>query len=51
MIKKKLKLKSAKPFNFAGIIAPFKDENNQKIFAAVLMLLYLSFFSGKQMIV
>ena len=38
MIKKKSKLKSAKSFNFAGITAPFKDENNQKIFAAVLIL-------------
>ena len=43
MIKKKLKLKSAKRFNFARIIAPFKDEKNQKIFASVLILtsLYL----------
>ena len=43
MIKNKLKLKTAKSFKFKGIIAPFKDENNQKIFAAVLILtsLYL----------
>ena len=43
MTKKKLKLKPAKSFKFKGIIAPFKDENNQKIFAAVLILtsLYL----------
>ena len=43
MIKKKLKLKSAKRFNFTGLIAPFKDKKNQKIFAAVLILtsLYL----------
>ncbi|CAI8310271.1 MAG: DNA translocase SpoIIIE [Cryomorphaceae bacterium] len=43
MIKKNLKLKSTKRFNFAGLIAPFKDEKNQKIFAAVLILtsLYL----------
>ena len=38
MTKKKLKLKPAKSFKFKGIIAPFKDENNQKIFAAVLIL-------------
>ena len=41
MAKKKLKLKSAKSFNFDGITAPFKDENNQKIFAAVLILISL----------
>ena len=43
MIKKKLKLKSANSFKIKGMIAPFKDENNQKIFAAVLILtsLYL----------
>ena len=41
MAKKKLKLKSARPFNFDGIKAPFKDENNQKIFAAVLILISL----------
>jgi DNA segregation ATPase FtsK/SpoIIIE, S-DNA-T family len=41
MTKKKLKLKSAKPFNFEAITAPFKDENNQKIFAAVLILISL----------
>ena len=41
MIIKKLKLKSAKSFNFDGITAPFKDENNQKIFAAVLILISL----------
>ena len=43
MTKKKLKLKPAKSFKFNAIIAPFKDQNNQKIFAAVLILtsLYL----------
>jgi len=41
MAKKKLKLKSAKSFNFDGIVTPFKDENNQKIFAAVLILISL----------
>ena len=41
MAKKKLKLKSAKSFNFDGITAPFKDENNQKIFAAILILISL----------
>ena len=43
MTKKKLKLKPAKSFKFKAIIAPFKDQNNQKIFAAVLILtsLYL----------
>ena len=41
MTKKKLKLKSAKSFNFDGITAPFKDENNQKIFAAILILISL----------
>ena len=43
MTKKKLKLKPTKSFKFNAIIAPFKDENNQKIFAAVLILtsLYL----------
>ncbi len=41
MAKKKLKLKSAKSFNFDGIKAPFKDENNQKIIAAVLILISL----------
>ena len=41
MIKKKLKLKPAKSFNFKGVTAPFKDENNQKIFAAILILISL----------
>lgn len=41
MAKKKLKLKSAKSFNFDGIVTPFKDENNQKIFVAVLILISL----------
>ena len=41
MAKKKLKLTSAKSFNFDGIVTPFKDENNQKIFAAVLILISL----------
>ena len=43
MTKKNLKLKPAKSFKFNAIIAPFKDQNNQKIFAAVLILtsLYL----------
>ena len=43
MTKKKLKLKPAKSFKFKAIIAPFKDQNNQKIFAAILILtsLYL----------
>lgn len=43
MTKKKLKLKPATSFKFKGITAPFKDENNQKIFASVLILtsLYL----------
>jgi S-DNA-T family DNA segregation ATPase FtsK/SpoIIIE len=43
MTKKKLKLKPAKSFKFNAIIAPFKDQNNQKIFAAILILtsLYL----------
>ncbi|MBT3621805.1 MAG: hypothetical protein HN535_03535 [Flavobacteriales bacterium] len=49
MAKKKLKLTSAKSFNFDGIVTPFKDENNQKIFAAVLILislyLIIAFFS------
>ena len=44
MAKKKLKLKSAKSFNFDGIVTPFKDENNQKIFAAVLILISLYLF-------
>ena len=38
MIKNKLKLKPAKSLNFAVILAPFKDEKNQKIIAAVLIL-------------
>jgi len=38
MIKKKLKLKPNKSFNFERIIAPFKEGKNQKIFAAVLIL-------------
>ena len=43
MTKKNLKLKPAKSFKFNAIIAPFKDQNNQKIFSAVLILtsLYL----------
>jgi len=44
MIKKKLKLKPAKSFNFEGVIAPFKDKNNHKIFAAVLILISLYLF-------
>ena len=38
MINKKLKLKPSKPSIIKGLIAPFKDENNKKIFAAVLIL-------------
>ena len=41
MIKKKLKLKPARSFNFSTIKAPFQDANNQKIFAAVLILISL----------
>ena len=41
MIKKKLKLKPARSFNFSKIKAPFQDANNQKIFAAVLILISL----------
>ena len=38
MIKKKLQLKARKPSIIKGLIAPFKDDNNKKIFSAVLIL-------------
>ena len=41
MTKKKLKLKPARSFNFSAIKAPFQDANNQKIFAALLILISL----------
>ncbi|MFT4902634.1 MAG: S-DNA-T family DNA segregation ATPase FtsK/SpoIIIE [Thalassomonas sp.] len=41
MTKKKLKLKPARSFNFSAIKAPFQDTNNQKIFAALLILISL----------
>ena len=51
MTKKKLKVKPARSFNFSAIKAPFQDTNNQKICAAVLILIsvylliaFVSFF-------
>jgi len=41
MTKQKLKLKARRPFNFEAIKAPFKNANNQKIFAAILILISL----------
>ncbi len=44
MAKKKLKLKKSKSFKFDSITAPFKDANNQKIFAAGLILIAIYLF-------
>ena len=41
MTKKKLKVKPARSFNFSAVKAPFQDANNQKIFAALLILISL----------
>ena len=41
MTKQKLKLKPRRSFNFEAIKAPFKNANNQKIFAAILILISL----------
>jgi len=41
MTKQKLKLKKRRSFNFEAIKAPFKNANNQKIFAAILILISL----------
>ena len=41
MAKQKLKIKKPSPISFSKLTAPFKDENNQKIFAGVLILISL----------
>ena len=41
MTKQKLKLKPRRSFNLEAVKAPFKNANNQKIFAAILILISL----------
>ena len=41
MAKQKLKVKKSRNISFNKIIAPFKDSNNQKIFAGTLILIGL----------
>ena len=41
MAKQKLKIKKPSLISFSKLTVPFKDENNQKIFAGVLILISL----------
>ena len=41
MAKQKLTVKKSRSFSFSKLTAPFKNKNNQKVFAAILILIAL----------